>query len=113
MMNTSLHILVVDDDRRMTRTLFDILNLEGFQVTQANSGEEAVEIARTTHFDCVLSDVKMSGINGVEMSQALQVIQPELPVVLMTAYAREGLVEQGYRPGLWLPWKNHSISTSY
>jgi two-component system response regulator HydG len=100
MMNTSLHILVVDDDRRMTRTLFDILNLEGFQVTQANSGEEAVEIARTTHFDCVLSDVKMSGINGVEMSQALQVIQPELPVVLMTAYAREGLVEQGLQAGV-------------
>jgi two-component system response regulator HydG len=99
-MNAPLNILIVDDDRRMTRTLADILNLEGHRTTQTASGEEALVMVQSEHFDCVLSDVKMPGLNGVQLHQALQEIRPGLPVVLMTAYATEELIQQGLEAGI-------------
>jgi CheY-like chemotaxis protein len=63
-MSQNLHILVVDDDRRMTRTLADILLMSGHEVTEASSGPDALEKARTTSFDCVLTDIKMNCIAG-------------------------------------------------
>lgn len=86
-MKTGIQILVVDDDRRMTQTLVDILNTKGFSVEAANSGDEALERLQAQSFDCLLTDIKMPGITGVELSRRAREIQPGLPVILMTAYA--------------------------
>jgi two-component system response regulator HydG len=98
-MSQNLHILVVDDDRRMTRTLADILLMSGHEVTEASSGPDALEKARTTPFDCVLTDIKMPEMDGVELHRRLSDVQPGLPVVLMTAYAAEELIRQGLDNG--------------
>ena len=97
--DTRLRILIVDDDRRMTSTLADILELQGYETTQAYKGHEALEKISQSNFDCVLTDVKMPGMNGAELSQAIREVQPGLPVILMTAYAADELIHSGMQSG--------------
>lgn len=99
-MNQNLNILVVDDDHRMTRTLADILSLSGHEVTEASSGPEALDKIQGINFDCVLTDVKMPDMDGVELHRQLREVQPGLPVVLMTAYTADELIRQGLDNGV-------------
>jgi DNA-binding NtrC family response regulator len=98
-MSDKLNILVVDDDHSMARTLGDILSVKGFQAELAYSGEEAIESVQTKAFDCVLTDIKMPGLNGVELHRVIKRDHPETPVVLMTAYATDALVDKGLEEG--------------
>ena len=67
-MDQKLHILIVDDDQRMTRTLADIFSTTGHQPVEANSGAQALELARTQPFDCVLTDVRMPWMTGYNVA---------------------------------------------
>ena len=98
-MSEPLRLLVVDDDRRMAKTLVDILRVKGYQAEAAHSGREALEKVSAGDLDCVLSDIRMPDVNGVELCQAIRRVRPDLPVVLMTAYASDGLVEEGLEEG--------------
>lgn len=98
-MKSKHRILVVDDDRMMARTLRDILRVKGYQAEVAYSGPEALEMVGRQAFDCVLSDIKMPGVNGVEICRAIKAQQPDLPVVLMTAYSSDWLVQEGLEEG--------------
>jgi CheY-like chemotaxis protein len=97
--NPGLRILIVDDDQRMTRTLADILTLAGHEAVEAASGPQALEKVRAQAFDCVLTDVRMPGMNGVDLYRQLRQSQPGLPVVLMTAYAADEIIRQGLEEG--------------
>jgi len=99
-MNPKLRILIVDDDQRMTRTLADILFLSGHTAVAASSGTEALAKLRTQAFDCVLTDVRMPGMDGVEFHRQLHQSQPGLQVVLMTAYAADEIIRQGLDEGV-------------
>lgn len=94
-------VLVVDDDRRMVQTICDILRVKGHDPFPAYSGEEAVDRARQQSFDCVLMDLKMPGIDGVEALKRIRAVAPELPVVLMSAYATGDQAEQASRHGAY------------
>ena len=99
-MDQKLRILIVDDDQRMTRTLADIFSIAGHQPAEANSGPQALELARTQAFDCVLTDVRMPGMDGVELHRQLHQVLPGLPVVLMTAYASDEIIRKGLGEGV-------------
>jgi two-component system, NtrC family, response regulator HydG len=88
-MKPKTKILVVDDDRRMAKTICDILMVKGYDVQEANSGEEAVKTVKSSVPECVLMDIKMGGMDGIETLKAIKGIIPDLPVVLMSAYATE------------------------
>jgi CheY-like chemotaxis protein len=106
-MENKLRILVVDDDRMMAKTLVDILKVKGYEAEAVHSGPEALEkvtqgsfgSAQDRPFDCVLTDIKMPEVNGVELYRALKARRPDLPVVLMTAYSTDKLVEEGLEEG--------------
>jgi DNA-binding NtrC family response regulator len=98
-MKPQLNVLIVDDDRRMARTLADIIELSGYRTLQAYSAEEAQEIVRTETPDCVLTDVRMPGMSGVELFREINVSFPDLPVVLMTAYAPDEEIASGLDKG--------------
>jgi DNA-binding NtrC family response regulator len=108
LMTIPLNVLIVDDDRMMAKTLKDILTIKGFQADLSYSGAEALTKIQNTidnnltniPFDCVLSDIKMPGFNGVELFKAIRNIQPNLPVVLMTANTEDYLVKEGLRAGV-------------
>jgi CheY-like chemotaxis protein len=84
----------------MTHTLADILALKGHETAEAASGPQAMEQARARTFDLVLSDIRMPGMNGVELHRELCRVQPGVPLVLMTAYASEELTRQGLEEGV-------------
>jgi two-component system, NtrC family, response regulator HydG len=99
-MKRKLDILIVDDDQRMTRTLADILALAGHKAVEAHSASRALEKVQAQVFDCVLTDVRMPEMDGVELHRQLRKFQPGLPVILMTAYAAESLTNQGIEDGV-------------
>src|SRR5574344_651777 len=80
-------ILVVDDDRLNVRILANILKQEGFTVSEANSGEKALEVYETFRPELVLLDVMMPGINGFETCRQLRQRYGEktAPVIFITA----------------------------
>ncbi len=101
MADKNLKVLIVDDDRRMARTIYDILKVKGFEAVQAYSGEEAVEKVRSEKPDCVLMDVRMPGMNGIEVLKIIKKLSPDLPVVLISAYATEEQAAEGKRQGAY------------
>ena len=96
-----MRILVVDDEAPLLLTLSANLELEGFDVVGAANGEEALAELRKGRFDLVLSDIRMPGMNGVELFRAIKQVAPELPVVLMTGFALEGLVNDALKEGAY------------
>jgi len=98
-MSEMISILVVDDDVHMSKTLVDILNVKGYEAEAANSGMQALEKVNANDYDCVLTDIRMPGMNGVDLYEAIKNIKPDLPVVLMTAYAVDKLVNRGIEEG--------------
>ncbi len=100
-MSDKLCVLLVDDDHKMVKTLIDILKVEGYEVKAAYSALEALEQMAEVQFDCVLSDIKMPDLNGVELYRAIKARQPDLPVVLMTAYFDDKLVKEGLEEGVY------------
>lgn len=92
-------LLVVDDDEGMVATLKDILGVAGYQVDIAYSGNEAVEYVRQQVPDCILMDVRMPGLSGVEAYREIKRLAPESFVIFMTAYAASSLVDDARREG--------------
>ena len=99
-MNNKLSVLIVDDDRRMAKTLKDILKVKGYEAEVAHSGPEALEKVEKGHFNCLLSDIKMPELNGVELYRAIKERYADLPVVLMTAYSHDKLVNEDLKEGI-------------
>ena len=64
------HILVVEDDELMRISLETELKLAGYRVSLAECGEQAIELARHEHFDLVVCDIRMPGINGIDTLNA-------------------------------------------
>jgi len=96
-----MKILVVDDDHRIVKTTCDILKIKGHESIAVYSGEEGVEKVRSDAPDCVLMDIKMTGITGVEALKRMKEIVPLLPIVLVSAYATEDLMEEAKRAGAY------------
>src|SRR5207253_4935130 len=90
----SPHILVADDERSIRLTLETGFALNGFRVTCARSGREALEAMRGAHFDAIVSDIFMPDGNGLEIVRELRAISPGIPIILITA---QGSVELAVR----------------
>lgn len=89
------HILVADDERSIRLTLEAGLSVKGFRVTCVRSGREALEAARQTRFDAVVSDIYMPDGDGLQVVRELRgAISPQIPIILITA---QGSVETAVR----------------
>jgi len=82
-------ILIVDDEKSMCQFLSIMLRKEGYQITAVNSGKKALEAIVSTRFDVVLTDIRMTGMDGIEVLREIKKIDPTIPVVIMTAYASQ------------------------
>lgn len=80
-------ILVVDDEEDIREALEMILALEGYDVRTADCGAAAIARAEVEHFDLVITDLKMPGMDGVETLMALKQRHPCLQVIVATGYA--------------------------
>ena len=83
----SKHILIVDDDAAQRSLLTSFLESQGFTTSAAASGEEALKLLEQGSFDLMISDVRMTGISGLETLRRARMQHATLPVLLVTAYA--------------------------
>ena len=79
-------ILIADDDEVSGRLFAEVLEGDGHEVHQARSGEEALDRLRKEAYDLLLVDVRMPGITGLDVTRAMRQEQPQLPVIVMTAF---------------------------
>lgn len=84
-MNSNGHILIIDDEAALRKTLARIFQQSGFEVTTAENAEQGLDFLKTTDFDLVFTDLRMPGIHGLEMLKRIHADYPSLPVVLFTA----------------------------
>jgi len=82
-------ILVVDDEKSMCQFLSIMLRKEGYEITTVNNGKKAIEEITAAKFDVVLTDIKMAGMDGMEVLQEVKRLDPSMPVIIMTAYASQ------------------------
>ncbi|MCP3905263.1 MAG: sigma-54-dependent Fis family transcriptional regulator [Planctomycetes bacterium] len=80
-------ILVVDDEASVRDSLARWLQKDGFEVDTAESGAAAIECVRTHHFDAALLDIKMPGMDGLELQEHLHGLDPDLVIIMITAFA--------------------------
>src|SRR5687767_9383069 len=81
------HLLIVDDDAAQRSLLTSFLTSQGFVTSAAASGEEALEMLKNGAYDMMISDVRMTGISGLETLRRAREQHATLPVLLVTAYA--------------------------
>lgn len=92
-------LLVVDDDVLNAQTLKDIFTYKGYETYVALCGQEALEEIKKSRFSVILSDVRMDGMNGVELLRASKAIQKDIVFILMTAYTDMDLLMEGMKEG--------------
>jgi DNA-binding response OmpR family regulator len=80
------NILVVDDEPVARQSLTDILKLEGYIVSAVSNGQAAVEHVRTHAVDIMIVDLKMPGMDGLEVIQVVNQTSPETEIILLTAH---------------------------
>jgi two-component system response regulator PilR (NtrC family) len=80
-------ILVVDDERSMREMLCILLEREGYEAVESKNAEEALQLFETSLFDLVISDIQMPGLNGIELLGRIKRVAPEVPVLMITAFA--------------------------
>jgi DNA-binding response OmpR family regulator len=90
-------ILIVDDEPVTRKSLTDILRLEGYNVNAVPNGQAAVEYVRTHHVDLMVVDLRMPGMDGLEVVQVVNQLAPETEVILLTAYASTETAIQALR----------------
>ncbi len=92
-------VLIVDDEKNYLVVLEDLLMDEGYEVLTASSGAQALAIIDQTPVDTVLSDIKMPGISGIELLEKISSVDPDLPVILMTAFAEVDQAVEAMKKG--------------
>jgi DNA-binding response OmpR family regulator len=79
------HILIVDDDRNTRRLYRAVLEADGYQVSEACNGNEALDVMEQEHIDLAVVDIMMPGMDGYEFTKALREADEALPVLMVSA----------------------------
>jgi len=85
-MNTKPQVLVIDDDAVVGRSFHRVLSGKGYEVSTALSGEDALHTMENKEFDVVFTDIKMPGMDGLEVTERIKAKCPWTPVVVVTGY---------------------------
>ena len=98
-MKQEFTILLVDDNKEFIQNLADILELKRYSVLTATDGFQALDILKVSPVDLILMDIKMPVMNGVETYKRIKKISPETPVIMLTAFAMEELIQESLKEG--------------
>ncbi|MHA6249550.1 sigma-54-dependent transcriptional regulator [Pontibacter sp. CAU 1760] len=79
-------LLIVDDERAIRSTLKEILEFENYTVDEAEDGEKALQLLNKTRYDAVLCDIKMPGMDGIEVLEKAMVTSPDTPFIMISAH---------------------------
>lgn len=79
-------ILITDDEKSIRNTLREILEFEKYNILEAENGEKALDTIKKEHIDLVILDIKMQGMDGIEVLEKIKKIAPELPVIMISGH---------------------------
>ena len=89
-----LKLLLVDDEVNILKSYVRALRNEPYEISTANSAEEALKLVVADHFDVIISDFRMPGMNGVEFFRKVRQIDRSIIRVILSGYADESVVDQ-------------------
>ncbi|MBO9198181.1 response regulator [Rhizobium sp. 16-449-1b] len=92
-------IAIIDDDQHLRESLQDLLETEGVESRLYGSAEEFLDRIGYDGVDCILADVRMTGMSGIELLRILRTKQGCPPVLIMTSYADDGMRATALRAG--------------
>ncbi len=95
------NILVIDDEAPIRETLKEILEYENFEVTTAENGEKGWQLIQKNNYDVILCDVKMPGIDGVELLERVQALKPEIPMVMISGHGNVEMAIDSTKKGAY------------
>lgn len=93
-------IMVIDDQPGVRRLIFEVLNQAGFNVMLATNGNEALEKVTAEELKLIILDMKMPGMGGLEFLKELRRRASNLPVIVITAYSEQNIVEEVKKLGV-------------
>jgi DNA-binding response OmpR family regulator len=93
-------ILVVDDSPQISKALSDLLGASGYVVRAAPSGERALQILESATFDLIITDLKMTGMTGIDLAKQVHERLPGLPVIILTGFGDMDSVISALRLGV-------------
>ncbi|MFU8813198.1 MAG: sigma-54-dependent transcriptional regulator [Balneolaceae bacterium] len=93
------HILVVDDEKSIRNTLREILEFEGYTLFEAEDGERALAMAGEKRLDLVILDIKMKGMDGLEVLDAIKKQKPDLPVIMISGHGTIKIAVEATKSG--------------
>jgi len=88
-MNAKRHVLVIDDDAVVGRSFDRVLSEKGYEVDTALNGEEALKDIEAHSYDVVFTDIKMPGMDGLEVAERIKARCPWTPIVVITGYGTQ------------------------
>jgi DNA-binding NtrC family response regulator len=88
-MNAKRHVLVIDDDAVVGRSFNRVLSDKGYEVDTARNGEEALKDIEAHDYDVVFTDIRMPGMDGLEVAERIKARCPWTPIVVITGYGTE------------------------
>ena len=83
---TQYRILIVEDDPKMNQGLLHILSTQGYDARSVDAGEKALEKIRQIQYDLVVTDLKLPGIDGMDLLKAVKAYDPTILFLMITAY---------------------------
>jgi DNA-binding NtrC family response regulator len=98
-MNNISSVLIVDDSKGICQTMSMILKRKGFDVDCVMDGPSAIERIKERPFDVVLLDIRLPGMDGVEVFKKIHAVHPKTRVAMMTAYSLEDKVREALDGG--------------
>src|SRR4030065_711772 len=114
-MDDKKRILVVEDDEEMRSFLKDFIEAEGFEIDSASNGSDAFRILVRELFDLVITDIRMPGLTGLDILPGIRRLQPEAPIIVITAFGSEEVhrraLERGATAYLEKPLHFHELKT--
>jgi DNA-binding NtrC family response regulator len=106
-------ILIIDDEAAIRESLDTLLTLEGFVVSTAFDGPSGMELLSRNEYDLLLLDLALPGESGIDLLPRIVEMQPNLPVIMITAYGTVGNVVDAIRAGaenfVQKPWDNEKL----
>ena len=101
-MHSPPNIAIIDDDQSVRESLIDLLEVLGFSPTSYTSAFEFLASSSISQTDCLLLDISMPGMNGVELNAELTSRSINIPVVFMTGHAQEAMISEARSAGACL-----------
>ena len=91
----TLNVLLVDDEKGYLNVLANRMSKRSIKATKAISGTEAIQILRKQDFDVVVLDLKMEGMDGIEVLKVMKKMVPDLPVIILTGHGSQTAAMEG------------------